>query len=283
MFEPPRLLRTFDAGAQILFYENVAAPPAADGRQGDFAFCMFGGVLTVFGPKIDATTWPAGSITNGPQGAAGPGIAAWGAGTYATGQRVTFNSVDYVALANHIASAAFRTDLAAGKWGQVNSPDGGRMESVETAFLNSLAAWPLANRVYYYRVRSAGAISHVTLEIGTQSGNLVVGAYANNGLQGRAAAPAAGGLLATSGQVACPAVGVDQISLGSTIGVAAGDWLCCAFDNVTAKVRAFGSASGIGVTAGRYGYELLTAFPALPANPAPVYAATFSAWLAGEA
>lgn len=273
-----RIMRTFDGSAHIHYYEAVTVPPANDGVQGDWAGVLGAGGVTWFGPKIDDTTW--GPATGGPA----PSITAWATGTvYTVGQVVSALGALYSAVSNHTAAAAFRTDLAAGLWAQVNAPAGGRCESADPAFMNSAALWPAANRVYYYRVGAAAAVGHVTLEIGLQSGNLVVGAYANNGLQGRAAAPASGGLLASSGSVACPAVGVQQIALGSTVGVAAGDWLALALDNTTAKVRAFGSATAVGGSTGRYGYELLAAFPTLPATPAPIWAATLTAWLAGEA
>lgn len=283
-YQPARVLRSFDGGAHIYFYETVSVPPSADGAQGDWAVCTTAAGLLTYGPKTDDTTWPAVAVNQGPAGSAGPGIAPWTTGAvYSAGQVVTALGALYSAVSGHTAAAAFRTDLAAGKWAQVNPPSGGRAESADPAFMNALTAWPAANRVYYYRVGAAAAIGHVTLEIGVQSGNLVVAAFANNGSQGRAAAPASGGLLATSGSVAVPAVGVQSISLGSTVGLAAGDWLALAIDNTTAKVRTFGSAGGAGGTTGRYGYELLSAFPTLPTTPAPTWAATLTAWLVGEA
>jgi hypothetical protein len=282
-YQPARVLRSFDGGAHVYYYETLTTPPSADGMQGDWAVCLAASGVVVFGPKTDDTTWPAGAVNNGPTGPAGPGLSAWATATaYVTGQIVSTLGALYQAASNHTSAAAFRTDLATGKWTQVSPPAGGRCESADPAFMNSAAAaWPAANRVYYFRVGAAAAVGHVTVEVGTQSGNIAVGAYANNGSQGRAAAPAT--LLASSGSIAMPAAGVQQIALGSTVGVAAGDWLAVAIDNVTAKLRSFGSATAAGTNQGRYGYELLTSFPTMPATPAPVWAATYTAWVAGEA
>lgn len=53
-----RLIRMFDGPANLLVYETVATPPANDGVQGDWALCLGGGTLAVYGPKTNETTWP---------------------------------------------------------------------------------------------------------------------------------------------------------------------------------------------------------------------------------
>lgn len=277
-----RLRRAFDTQARYYEYAELSTPPAVDGIKGDWAVCYGTGVPTYYGPKPSDAAWPAGSANPGPTGATGPSIAAWATATaFTLGQTVVFNRVTYTALTAH-TSTTFRADLAAGAWAQMNSPSGGRVETLDPALLASLQAWPAVLRAYYWRVTGAGAISKLDAEIGIQSGNLLLAVYANNGSDGIAAFPAAGGLIASTGSFACPAVGKFSQTLGSTVGVAAGDWIMACCDNVTTKFRAVGVASGGGDSLGRVGYEVLGSLTA-PTNPTPtVFAATYLPWIGGE-
>jgi len=91
------------------------------------------------------------------------------------------------------------------------------------------------NRAVFHRVIDGGVISKIFLWIGVTSGNICVGVYSNTGA-GRAGAP--GARIATSGSVAMPAVGYQEISLGGSVTVNPGDWLALSADNVTATFRA---------------------------------------------
>lgn len=121
-----------------------------------------------------------------------------------------------------------------------------------------------ANRTIYVRMRNGAVITKVGYQVGVQSGNVCVAAYANTGA-GRAATP--GARLATSGSVACPAVGYAETALGAAVTVLPGDWLALACDNITAT---FAAALGQNVTnlvAGLVAYQDASAFPC-PTTPA---------------
>lgn len=95
-----------------------------------------------------------------------------------------------------------------------------------------------ANRTHYYRVTGGGSITKLGLYVSVSSGNICVSVYANTG-SGRAAMPAA--RVASSGSVACPAVGYAEIALGATVNVTSGDfWFAVSADNATAQ---FGAAA----------------------------------------
>lgn len=86
------------------------------------------------------------------------------------------------------------------------------------------------NRAVYVRVIKGGTISKLGIFVGTSSGNVSVGVYSNTGA-GTSARPAS--RQATSGAVACPATGFQEISLGATVTVAEGDWFALSCDNIT--------------------------------------------------
>lgn len=99
----------------------------------------------------------------------------------------------------------------------------------------------VANQANFYRLVGGGvAITKCRVHVGTSSGNIGVAYYSNTGT-GLSAAP--GALLASSGSVACPAAGVADIALGSTITPNVGDWVCVWSDNATATLLG-PSASG---------------------------------------
>lgn len=125
-----------------------------------------------------------------------------------------------------------------------------------------------ANQAIYMRVREGGTISKVGLSVAASSGNISVAAYRNSGA-GAAAVP--GTQLATSGAVACPTTGYQEIALGSTVTLYPGDWLAISADNVTFTVRsALAGATDSNQGKGRQ-YRQATAHP-LPATPASLVA-----------
>lgn len=96
-----------------------------------------------------------------------------------------------------------------------------------------------ANRAVYVRVPWSGTITKLAIIVGTASGNISLGVYANSGL-GSSAAPAA--RKGTTGAVACPAAGFREVALGGSVAVVAGDWFALSADNTTATFyRALGA------------------------------------------
>jgi hypothetical protein len=148
--------------------------------------------------------------------------------------------------------------------------------------LLSAQTFGTANRCAYMRVQQGGLISKVGLQVGVSSGNVSVAVYRNSGV-GRDAVP--GARLATSGAVACPAAGFQEISLGSTVEVRAGDWIGFSCDNITASFIASSTAGPIGTAsplhAGRVAFEA-SAHPC-PSTPTPVAGPTRNFVLVGTA
>jgi len=128
----------------------------------------------------------------------------------------------------------------------------------------------VANTALYYRVRDGGTISKVALEVTTSSGNISVGVYANSG-SGRSAAPSA--LKVSSGALACPAIGVQEIALTAAIRVEPGDWLAISADNATAAFRSTITAEETTALGNGLCYKQATAHP-LPSTPASLTAIT---------
>lgn len=97
-----------------------------------------------------------------------------------------------------------------------------------------------ANRTYYHRVTGGGTITKIGLYVAASSGNICVSVYANTGT-GRASMP--GNRVATSGSVACPAVGYQEIALGASVTVTSGDyWFAISLDNGTATFATAGTS-----------------------------------------
>jgi hypothetical protein len=126
-----------------------------------------------------------------------------------------------------------------------------------------------SNRAYYLRCLGGGVISKITVQVAVQNGNVDVAVYRNSGL-GRSAVP--GARLTSSGSVACPAVGVADISLAATVEVLPGDWLAISTDSATASFRTAGTSSLVGSAMGNgRAFYQNTAFP-LPATPSSLNA-----------
>lgn len=125
------------------------------------------------------------------------------------------------------------------------------------------------NRCAFLRVFSGGSISKIGMHVTTSTGNISVAVYSNTGT-GASAVP--GTRLATSGAVACPAVGYAEVSLGATITVAIGDWIAISADAASA-FRSMGNsliASNLGLGTCLYKE---TAHPAPASNPTTLLSA----------
>ena len=122
----------------------------------------------------------------------------------------------------------------------------------------------ITNYAFAMRCYGAGTISKIALQIGTSSGNICVGVYSSTGVAYNAVPDAR---LATSGSVACPSTGWQEVALGASVDVKTGDWLVVAFDNSTATV--FGVASpGSGLANHGLSRTQSSAFP-LPSTFTP--------------
>lgn len=114
-----------------------------------------------------------------------------------------------------------------------------------------------ANTTRFYRVLEGGTITKVRCLVAVSSGNICVAAYSNTG-SGLTAKP--GTRLATSGSIACPAAGIQDISLGASVSLSTGDWLAIGADNSTATFNGFSGLADSTLSAGMAGFEVV--FPA---------------------
>lgn len=249
-----RLVRAFDSEAHIYALSTPTAPANTLGADGDWAV-YYGDAshgLLAWGPKAGGV-WPSTPTTQGPTGAAGPSIAIWTPGTaYTAGQvyvRPETGSLWRV-VNSHTAVADIRTDIAAGNVAMCNPPAGGRIETTDSKSCNASVALPAVNQIVAYRVNAGGPVGHLRAQVIVSSGNIILAAYKNNGSQGSAAAP--GALLGSTGSQPCPAANTFAfLPLGSTIGLADGDWLAIIADNTTATFSTQSTNnSGLAVGAG---------------------------------
>lgn len=125
----------------------------------------------------------------------------------------------------------------------------------------------VANRASYQRLApnsDYGAITKVGINVGTSSGNICIAAYRNSG-EGRNAAPT-GGLIASTGSIACPVAGYAEVALAASLNP--GDWLGFSVDNNTATFSCLSIAViASDILKGRAAYQD-AAFP-LPSIPTP--------------
>ena len=102
-----------------------------------------------------------------------------------------------------------------------------------------------ANRAYFYRVTEGDrqTISKIAVEINTQdaTANVCVSVHRTTG-SGASALP--GTRVATSGAVACPAAGVQQIALDAPVEVGPGDWIAIAATAGAGTMRLQGASGG---------------------------------------
>lgn len=137
----------------------------------------------------------------------------------------------------------------------------------DPAMLVGYAGMATANDAMYYRVRGSGTISKIALIVNVSSGNVSVAV-----LRGTPGLTGPGARVATSGAVACPAAGSQEISLGGSVTVNEGDWFAISADNTTAtfgRVGAAGAETGIG---DGFVFRGATSHHPVPANPASLLA-----------
>lgn len=129
----------------------------------------------------------------------------------------------------------------------------------------AVQTWQTANDTRYVRVISAGTISKIGFQVETASGNISVAVYRRTTDSGRLAKP--GERLATSGVVACPAAGYNEVSLDTSVTVQMGDYLALSCDNTTASFFC---------TAGGFSRDIFRpwTYVQASAHPAPATAAS---------
>ena len=115
-----------------------------------------------------------------------------------------------------------------------------------------------ANEAGYLRVEDGGTVSKIGIEVVTQSGNISVGVMSNTGI-GRGSNPTT--RLATSGDIACPAVGYAEVALDTTVNVNPGDWFVITADNATATFRTHLAAPAISAWGNGRQYRQASAHP----------------------
>lgn len=131
-------------------------------------------------------------------------------------------------------------------------------------------AWGSANQGRWQRVITGGTISSIRLQVTTQSGNICVAVYRGSG-DGLSRVPDQ--RVATSGSIACPAVGDADVSLGASVSVSPGDFLYMGCDNATAAFAGSSSGNVTNLHAGAL-LRATSAFPA-PATASGLVADSF--------
>ena len=125
--------------------------------------------------------------------------------------------------------------------GLIANPIGMCLPLVGVNGSSTLQPWAGVNRGVFVRIDRGGSVSKVRIEVGTSSGNISVAAYRNSGV-GISSVPS-GAPLASSGAVTCPATGIADVLLGSTVYLNDGDWLFLSCDNTSATFRGVGNAT----------------------------------------
>ncbi len=134
------------------------------------------------------------------------------------------------------------TDATGVKWatpaaggGSGGNPYGSeQVETWSSAHMGSYAAqvWANTNAARHVQVLNPGSVSKVGLHVVVSSGNISIAVYNGTGT-GRQRKP--GTFKATTGAIACPAVGYQEVALPSTVTVAIGDFISLSCDNGTAS------------------------------------------------
>jgi hypothetical protein len=132
--------------------------------------------------------------------------------------------------------------------------------------VSSATTWASSNQAAYYRVYGAGTFTKIAVHVTTSSGNVSFAVYSRSG-SGRSAVP--GTRLVTTGAIACPAIGYQEVSLGGSVTVAPGDFIAMSCDNTTAAFQIVGGS--ITDMAKGMAYQQATAHPA-PSTPASLTA-----------
>lgn len=167
------------------------------------------------------------------------------------------------------ANAAVLVANGAGGWVQV-SPATFPPTTVLPGVALAVRVTNSSGRIFYLRnLGGAATVTAITLQVGTQSGNIDVGIYANTGT-GAAARP--GARKASSGVIACPASGVQPVTIASTF-IAAGDWFGFYIDNVTATFQSASSSNSTNLFHGMA--EFQDGQTSLPATATPSTGVSF--------
>lgn len=126
------------------------------------------------------------------------------------------------------------------------------------------STWQTINMCKYMRNTAKGTISKIATSITSPSGNISVGVYSNTGLQINAKPLTQ---KATSGAIACPAAGmIQEISLGATITIEAGEWFAMSCDNIDTSMPMVTGGGDIPILSA-YAWRQSSAHP-LPVNAA---------------
>lgn len=129
-------------------------------------------------------------------------------------------------------------------WGrQVDPTNAGPPVGVDLRSCGATAQVASNNRGHYYLVtQGAGYCSKIGIHVANQSGNICVAVYSTKGRR-RDAVPYQ--RLATSGSVACPGTGYQEVALDVAVEIITGKhWLFISADNTTAT---FGAAANLSV------------------------------------
>jgi hypothetical protein len=97
--------------------------------------------------------------------------------------------------------------------------------------------WSATNDARYMRAISGGVITKVAIQVAVSAGNISIAIKNDN-----AGTPATGvgSVKQSTGAIACPALGYQEVALGASVTVAKGDWFCMSCDSNTASFRGFG-------------------------------------------
>lgn len=115
---------------------------------------------------------------------------------------------------------------------QGDASDFGVVRTFLPGVYGGTSAWPSANQGFWIRALSGGRISKIGLNVAVQSGNICLAVYRGEGI-GRLRKPA-GAPVITTGSIACPATGYQEVDLGGAVDVRPGDYLFMSCDNSTA-------------------------------------------------
>lgn len=154
------------------------------------------------------------------------------------------------------------------------SPGWGMPHTFDPANLVNHTGAAVANDAMYFRVRDSGIITKIGIIGNVSSGNISLAVL--RGPMGMAPPTTR---LATTGAVACPAGGYNEISLGASVAVdERTDWFALSIDNTTATFGRVGNVvaeSGLGAGFCYRG----TAHHPIPASPTGLVASIRVAYI----
>lgn len=236
--------------------------------------------------QVDGSVaWP--SATN-IKGSVKPGLPATGEFVSATSAGIGYSTPGYqrrerITIADGSAQVASRAGLqVVGANSVLDDPANDRVVVVAQAIgldmprtfighaTSALTGNGGTSSARYTRFLTGGPCSKIAIQVGTQSGNISVAIYRNSGV-GTAAVP--GTRVATTGAIACPVTGYQEISLGSTLQIYPGDWVGVSADNATATFQTYQTSQLAAMGAGVSYLQTSGAHPC-PATPTGVSAAS---------